>query len=79
MKYLVLKPFKSYGKHYNRGDIVDETQVRSPRIRVGEHKLAPVKAVSSSISHAAAASTEAAAAAKEDKKPVRLSFTKKEE
>lgn len=76
MKYLVLKPFRAFGKRYERGDIVDETQVRSLRIRIGEHKLAPVIAVSSSISPAKAVSPEVAEQVTEDKKPVRLSFTK---
>lgn len=86
MKYLVLKPIRSYGKRYERGDIVDETQVRTPRILVGEHKLAPVLAVSSSISPAEAAAEEQIPEVAEqvsedkqpDKKPVKLSFKKEE-
>lgn len=88
MKYLVLKPIRAYGKRYERGDFVDETQVRTPRILVGEHKITPVKAVSSSISPAEPAPIEASKevpvepakqVAEEAKKPVKLSFKKKEE
>lgn len=90
MKYLVLKPFRAFGKRYERGDIVEETQVRSPRIRIGEHKIAPIIAVSSSISPAVETSAPADTSdkseepvaespqqeSKEVKKPVKLSFKK---
>lgn len=77
MKYLVLKPIRAYGKRYERGDFVDETQVRTPRILVGEHKITPVKAVSSSISPAEAVTDEPPQQVTEEvKKPVKLSFKK---
>lgn len=77
MKYLVLKPIRAYGKRYERGDFVDETQVRTPRILVGEHKITPVKAVSSSISPAEAVPDEPPQQVTEEvKKPVKLSFKK---
>ncbi len=91
MTYLVLKPIRVRGKRYERGEFVDETQVRTPRILVGEHKLTPVHAVSSSISPAVADTKPVEAEAKvseepvevsvpqqekEVKKPVRLSFAK---
>lgn len=77
MKYLVLKPIRAYGKRYERGDFVDETQVRTPRILIGEHKLTPVKAVSSSISPAEAVTDEPPQQVTEEvKKPVKLSFKK---
>lgn len=77
MKYLVLKPIRAYGKRYERGDFVDETQVRTPRILIGEHKITPVKAVSSSISPAEAVTDEPPQQVTEEvKKPVRLSFKK---
>ena len=77
MTYLVLKPIRVRGKRYERGEFVDETQVRTPRILVGEHKLTPVHAVSSSISPAEAVTDEPPQqVAEEVKKPVKLSFKK---
>lgn len=53
MKYLVLKPLKIFGKRYERGDIIEDAQVRSARILIGERKITPVQNdVSSSISPA---------------------------
>lgn len=53
MKYLVLKTIRAFGKRYERGAIIEEAQVRSPRILIGEHKITPVREdVSSSISPA---------------------------
>jgi hypothetical protein len=46
MKYLVLRTFRSFGKQLTRGTLIDETEVRSPRIRISEGKITP--AVSSS-------------------------------
>ena len=55
MKYLVLKTIRAFGKRYERGAIIEESQVRSPRILIGEHKITPVRDdVSSSISPAVA-------------------------
>lgn len=94
MKYLVLKPFRAFGKRYERGQIVDESQIRCPRIRVGERKIIPLKAVSSSITPEDEASTEASPQVEvstditsddetstdvEVKTPVKLSFGKKED
>lgn len=88
MKYLVLKTIRAFGKRYERGAIIEESQVRSPRILIGEHKITPVREdVSSSISPAEEDSIQAAAPEEtvaestqqeetEVKKPVRLSFTK---
>lgn len=42
MQYLVLRPFKTFGNFYKRGDVVDEKEIRSPRIRVSEGKIVPV-------------------------------------
>lgn len=84
MRYLVLKPIKAFGKRYKRGQIVEDSQLRCPRILIGERKITPIKdeinnAVSSSISPAEEASPEASEQDKEVKKPVKLSFTKKED
>lgn len=78
MKYLILKPLRAFGKRYERGQIVDESQLRCPRILIGEHRVTPVIAVSSSISPAEEASSEASEQDKEVNKPVKLSFKKKE-
>lgn len=38
--YLVARPFTSYGKFYNAGDIVtDITSLRNPRLKLSEGKL----------------------------------------
>lgn len=47
MKYLVLRRFRTYGKLLYKGDIVDESQLRSPRLFLAEGRIVP--AVSSSI------------------------------
>lgn len=53
MKYLVLKPLKIFGARYERGDFIEDAQVRCARILIGEHKITPVQNdVSSSISPA---------------------------
>jgi hypothetical protein len=53
MKYLVLKPLKIFGERYERGDIIEDAQVRCARILIGERKITPVlNDVSSSISPA---------------------------
>lgn len=46
MKYLVLTRFRSYGKQFEKGMVVDESEVRSPLLRMSEGKIVP--AVSSS-------------------------------
>lgn len=88
MKYLVLKPLKIFGVRYKRGDFIEDAQVRSARILIGEHKITPVlNDVSSSISPAAvdlmpedslreSVAESAQQEVKEVKKPVRLSFAK---
>ncbi len=46
MKYLVLHSFTSYGRLLRKGEVVDEAEIRSPRLRISESKIIP--AVSSS-------------------------------
>lgn len=46
MKYLVLHSFRSFGVRHVKGEVVDEAEVRSPRLRISEGKIVP--AVSSS-------------------------------
>lgn len=46
MKYLVLHQFRSFGKTLHKGQIVDESEIRSPSLRRSEGKITP--AVSSS-------------------------------
>lgn len=46
MKYLVLRGFRSFGKWHEKGDYVDETEIRSPRLRITEGKI--IQAVPSS-------------------------------
>lgn len=41
MKYLVLKPFRSYGIGYKKGEILDEKLIRSPYLRRSEGKIIP--------------------------------------
>jgi len=41
MQYLVLRPFTSYGVFYKKGDIVDESMIRSPYLRKSEGKIVP--------------------------------------
>lgn len=42
MEYLVLRSFTSYGKLLKKGTIVDETEIRNPRLRRSEKKIYPV-------------------------------------
>lgn len=46
MKYLVLHTFRSFGKMLHKGDVVDESEIRTPSLRRSEGKIIP--AVSSS-------------------------------
>lgn len=46
MKYLILQRFRSYGVTLEKGTVVDETKIRSPRLRQSEGKI--IAAVSSS-------------------------------
>ena len=46
MKYLVLHQFRTFGKTLHKGQIVDESEIRSPSLRRSEGKITP--AVSSS-------------------------------
>lgn len=46
MKYLVLHQFRTFGKTLHKGQIVDESEIRSPSLRMSEGKITP--AVSSS-------------------------------
>jgi len=45
MTYLVIHQFHSIDKVLKRGQIVDESQLRSPRLRVSEGKVVPVEEV----------------------------------
>ena len=51
MEYLVLRRFSSYGRLLIKGTVVDESEIRSPRLRMAEGKIVP--AVSSSTVPAA--------------------------
>lgn len=46
MKYLVLHQFRTFGKTLHKGQVVDESEIRSPSLRMSEGKITP--AVSSS-------------------------------
>ena len=46
MKYLVLHQFRTFGKTLYKGQVVDESEIRSPSLRMSEGKIVP--AVSSS-------------------------------
>lgn len=46
MEYLVLRRFTSFGKLLIKGTVVDESEIRSPRLRMAEGRIVP--AVSSS-------------------------------
>lgn len=46
MKYLVLHQFRTFGKTLHKGQVVDESEIRSPTLRMSEGKITP--AVSSS-------------------------------
>ena len=46
MQYLVLRQFRTFGKTLRKGDVVDESEIRSPLLRMSEGKIIP--AVSSS-------------------------------
>ena len=41
MKYLVLQNFRSYGVTHIKGTVVDESLIRSPRLRIAEGKIVP--------------------------------------
>lgn len=41
MKYLVLRQFTSFGKLLVKGTTVDESEIRSPRLRQSEGKIIP--------------------------------------
>lgn len=41
MKYLVLQTFRSYGNEHQKGSVVDESEIRSPMLRVSEGKITP--------------------------------------
>ena len=41
MKYLVLRRFRSYGIQFEKGQIVDAEQIRSPHLRQSEGKIIP--------------------------------------
>ena len=46
MKYLVLQRFRTFGKELTKGQVVYESEIRSPLLRRSEGKIVP--AVSSS-------------------------------
>ena len=41
MEYLVLQNFRSYGKEHLKGTVVNESEIRSPLLRVSEGKVTP--------------------------------------
>lgn len=41
MKYLVLHTFRSFGRTLRKGEVVDESAIRSPRLRLSERKIVP--------------------------------------
>lgn len=42
MKYLVMHPFTSYGVFFHRNEVIDESVIRSPRLRQSEGKILPI-------------------------------------
>lgn len=46
MEYLVLRRFRTLGVTYVKGEVIDASLIRSPKIRISEGKIVP--AVSSS-------------------------------
>lgn len=40
-KYLVLRPFNSYGRYFRKGDVVDAAEIRTPSLRMSEGKIIP--------------------------------------
>ena len=41
MQYLVLRGFRSFDKYLEKGTVVDEADIRSPRLRLSEGKIVP--------------------------------------
>lgn len=41
MQYLILRSFRSYDKYLEKGTVVDEKEIRSPRLRRSEGKIIP--------------------------------------
>lgn len=41
MKYLVLHTFRSFGRTLRKGEVVDESAIRSLRLRLAERKVVP--------------------------------------
>lgn len=41
MKYLVMHSFRSYGRTLHKGEVVDESAIRSPRLRRSEGNIIP--------------------------------------
>lgn len=67
MKYLILRSFRSYGVTLHKGEVVDEAQIRSPRLRRSEGKIIPaVSSSAASEEKVVAAPTPAGAATFED-------------
>lgn len=86
MKYLVLHNFRSYGKRHVKGEVVDEAEVRSPRLRISEGKIVPAvsslaepdqQGVAAPVVQASAPLGETNKAVEEAKTKVSLSFGKK--
>lgn len=70
MKYLILRSFRSYGVTLHKGEVVDEAQIRSPRLRRSEGKIIPaVSSSAASEEKVVAAPTPAGAATSEDSTP----------
>lgn len=64
MQYLVLHTFRSFGKTLKKGDVVDESEIRTPSLRRAEGKIIP--AVSSSTVPAEETAAEQVAAPSQD-------------
>lgn len=82
MEYLVLHSFRCYGRTLRKGEVVDESAIRSPRLRLSEGKI--IQAIEEPLDSAVISSSgtvqQAVAAPvaqpliKEEKKHTRLSF-----
>lgn len=51
MKYLILHNFTSYGRYLRKGEVVDEAEIRSPRLRRSEGKIIPAVSSKAAPAH----------------------------
>lgn len=58
MKYLVLRSFRSYNEFLKKGTIVDESEIRNPRLRLSERKIHEVVSSSNPVEQIATVSKE---------------------